>query len=73
MIHNNFAILLAKKRMRISVVHRETGISRTTLTKLYYDNIQTINLNVIDKLCSFLNCKIEDIFEYKIEEESPKS
>lgn len=65
MILNHFAVLLAKKKLKISLIHRETGISRTTLTKLYYDKIQMINLDVLNKLCNYLDCEIEDIFEYK--------
>ena len=68
MIQNNFSVIIAKKRLKISTIHRATGISRTTLTKLYYDDIHIINLEVIDKLCKFLDCKLEDIFTYQEED-----
>lgn len=68
MIQNNFSVIIAKKRLKISTIHRATGISRTTLTKLYYDDIHMINLEVIDKLCKFLDCKLEDIFTYQEED-----
>ena len=36
MINNNFSKLLGERLLKISKVSEETGISRTTLTNLYY-------------------------------------
>ena len=64
----NFAIILAKKRKRITHVARETGISRTTLTAIYYNKSKGVSFDVLDKLCESLECEIGDIITYVVEE-----
>lgn len=61
-IVNRFSELLGKRRLSISDVHRLTGISRTTLTNLYYAKSEAISLSVLEKLCVGLNCSVTDIF-----------
>lgn len=41
------------------------GISHSTLARL--KNNQPINTETLDKLCSILDCNIEDIVEYRAE------
>ena len=65
MISNNFSRLLGERLLKISKVSQETGISRTTLTNLYYRRSSAISFDVLDKLCSYLDCEINDIIEYK--------
>ena len=66
-INNKFSVLLAERLLKISEVARETGISRTTLTNLYYRRTDKISFDVLNKLCKYLNCNVQDIFEYKEE------
>ena len=65
MINNKFSMLLGKRLVKISEVSRETGISRTTLTSLYYKKSTKISFDVLDKLCSYFECSISDIIELK--------
>lgn len=39
---NNFRILLAKKRKKVSDIHEVTGISKSTLTSLYYERTKNL-------------------------------
>ena len=41
------------------------GIGHATLSRL--KNNQPVNTETLNKLCTILNCKIEDIIEYKAE------
>ncbi len=59
---NKFSSLLGARRIKISDVAQGTGISRTTLTKLYYNNGEGIHYSVLEKLCNFLGCNVDDIF-----------
>jgi putative transcriptional regulator len=43
-------------------VARATG-SRNMLSKLYYDRAQRLDLVDVAKLCEYLNCSVEDLFE----------
>lgn len=67
MISNNFSTILGAKRLKITDVAKNTGISRTTLTNLYYDRNTAISLEKLDKLCEYLQCGVGDLFEYKKE------
>lgn len=68
LIDNNFSTILGRKRLKISTVAKETGISRTTLTNLYYGRSKQVTLDVMNKLCSCLNCDVGELFEFKREE-----
>lgn len=65
MIRNKFSVILGEKLLRISKVAQDTGISRTTLTNLYFRRAQGITFEVMDKLCRYLECEVNDLFEYK--------
>lgn len=58
---NNFPALLANRREKISSVARKTGVSRTTLTNLYYDRGTAVSKDVIEKLCIYFGCEIGEI------------
>lgn len=69
MIDNKFSMMLGAKRLKITDIAKNTGISRTTLTNLYYDRNAAISLDTLDRLCGFLQCGIGDLFEYKKNDE----
>ena len=62
---NKFSTQLGAKRLKIVDVARATGISRTTLTNLYYARNTTIGLETLDKLCAYFGCDVNDLFEFK--------
>ena len=43
------------------------GISHSTLTRLKRN--QVVNTETIDKLCAILECNVEDIMEFKKDED----
>lgn len=52
------------KRVTLIEVSEATGINRMTLSRMINNrNYSTVTDN-LDKLCSFFDCKIEDIAEY---------
>ena len=53
--------ILGDKRISISSLSKSTGISRSTLTKLYYGEGHAISYSVLEKLCDALSCNVEDI------------
>ena len=62
-IKSNFSALLGAKRLKISDVSRNTGLSRTTLTALYYGRGTAISYEVLGKLCRYLTCNVGDLLE----------
>ena len=60
---NNFSSLLRDSGKNISIVSRDTGISRTTLTEIYYNRNKGIQFKTLMKLCRYLKCDVKDFFE----------
>lgn len=72
MIINNLSTIMGRKRIKIKELHERTGISRSTLTKLYYDKTSMIKLDTIDTLCLVLDITPGELFEYRKEWETWK-
>jgi len=49
--------------MKIADVARETGLNRNTVTLLYKETAQRIELEAIDKLCELFECEVSDLLE----------
>lgn len=54
---------MGEKRLKISNVSRDTGVNRGTITRLYNDKAERVELDVIGKLCIYLEVEIQDLFE----------
>ena len=54
--------LLLKEKKVSQYRLNKSGISYSTINRLKKN--QSVNTETIDKLCSILNCRIEDIAEY---------
>ncbi len=63
MIKCHFARLLGERKLKISDVARDTGINRGTLTRLYYENAERIDLDVIDVLCDYFAVGLDGLLE----------
>lgn len=63
MIRCHFARLLGERKLKISDVARDTGINRGTLTRLYYETAERIELEVIDQLCDYFRIDLPDLLE----------
>lgn len=64
MIRNTLAQLMGIKGLKISDVHRSTGIARTTLSQIYSNTSTSISFEVLDKLLQFLEVTPSGFFEY---------
>lgn len=67
-VRNNFRVILAKKKLKMSDVVAGTGLSNNTIRALYYENAKGIQFDTLDKLCVFLECGVGEIFELEKEE-----
>ena len=59
----HLARMMGEDKMRIADVARETGLSRATLTLLYKETAQKVDLDAIEKLCLLFGCRIGDLLE----------
>lgn len=65
MIKYNLVLLLAERQLKVADAVLQTGISKTTLHKIYKDESTQIDFETIDKLCDFLGITMGGgIFEY---------
>lgn len=63
MIRCNFARLLGERKLKISDVARDTGINRGTLTRLYYETAERLELDVLDQLCDYFGIDLPELIE----------
>jgi putative transcriptional regulator len=60
-VRNNLRVLMAQHYLSIQEVHEKTGLSRTTISKLYNETSAKIGLDTIAALCDLFNCKVSDL------------
>ena len=72
MIRCNFARLLGERKLKIADVARDTGINRGTLTRLYYETAERVELEVLDQLCEYFEVDIADMLERVNPDEMPR-
>ncbi|ENM2832096.1 helix-turn-helix transcriptional regulator [Vibrio cholerae] len=63
MIKCHLARLMGERKLRIADVIRETGLSRNTVTLLYKETAQKVDLEAIDRLCVLFNCQVGELLE----------
>ena len=62
MIKCRLSILMGERKLRVADVARETGLPRSTVTGLYRETAERIDLDTIDVLCEFFECGVGDLF-----------
>ena len=60
-MRNNFRVILAKKRKTVADLSKDTGISKTTLTNLYYERTKNPNSQTLLKLSKSLGVTIDEL------------
>lgn len=68
MIRCHLARLMGEHKMKIADVARETGLNRNTVSLLYRETAQRVDLDAMDRLCKLFGCEVGDLFEFKGEE-----
>jgi len=59
--------IMGEKKLRVADVARAIGVHRNAITLLYEESATRVDLETIDKLCEFLECKVSDLFEHVID------
>lgn len=55
---------MGEKRLKISDITKDTGINRGTITRLYHETAKRVELDVLDKLCRYLECTVDELLEF---------
>lgn len=62
MIKCHLSTLLGEKKLKVAEVARDTGVNKNTLHRLYNETATRIDMEVIEKLCLYLEIDISDLF-----------
>lgn len=65
MLIPNLPALLAERRLTLSRVSADTGLSRTTLTALTNGSAKGVQFETLNALCQYLNAAPGDLFLYR--------
>lgn len=60
-LKNNLRVVLARQRKKISDVHEATGVSKTTLTALYYERTENPDSKTLLKIAKCLNVTLDEL------------
>ncbi|AWY02058.1 transcriptional regulator [Marinomonas primoryensis] len=69
MIKCHLSKIMGEKKLKISDVSNETGINRGTITRLYHETAVRVEFEVLEQLCNYLGCGIENLLEIQKDEE----
>lgn len=52
---------MGAKKLKIADVVNETGINRSTVTRLYHETTTRIDFDTLETLCRYFNCEPGDL------------
>ena len=73
MIVINLDVMMAKRKMSLSDLSEKVGITIANLSILKNNKAKAIRFSTLDAICQALDCKVEDILEFKPDEPDRKS
>lgn len=63
MIRCYLSRMMGERKMKIADVARETGLHRNTITLLYNETANRVDMETIESLCKLFQCGVGDLFE----------
>ena len=65
MIVVNLDVMMAKRKMSLGELSEKVGITLANLSILKNNKDKAVRFSTLDAICRALDCKVEDILEYK--------
>ncbi|HAJ66050.1 MAG: helix-turn-helix transcriptional regulator [Oscillospiraceae bacterium] len=65
MIVINLDVMMARRKMSLGELSEKVGITLANLSILKNNKAKAIRFSTLDAICRALDCKVEDILEYK--------
>jgi len=69
MYENTFSKILGTRRLKLSQVSKDTGVSMAILRNFYHDRRSRMRLDTMLIICDYLDIGLEDLIERTYEEE----
>ncbi|MGC4375208.1 helix-turn-helix domain-containing protein, partial [Streptococcus suis] len=64
MLRNNLAKLMIDRGVTATQLFNDTGIARSTISKISNNNTDKISLQTIDKICNYLEVSPSEFFDF---------
>jgi putative transcriptional regulator len=64
--------LMGERKLKISDVARDTGLHRNTITLLYQETANRVDIDALDALCKYFGVSVGEILEF-IDETGPEA
>jgi len=72
MIKSKLSLFMGREKHRMVDVAAHTGLNRSTISRLYNDEMTRIETDTLDRLCILYGCQPGDLFEFVVNpEEDP--
>lgn len=68
MIVINLDVIMAKRKMSLNELSDAVGITLANLSILKNNKAKAIRFSTLEALCKALECRVEDIIEYREDE-----
>tara|TARA_X000000950_G_scaffold82784_1_gene104149 strand:+ start:2416 stop:2649 length:234 start_codon:yes stop_codon:yes gene_type:complete len=68
----NLDVMLAKRKMSLTELSENVGITMSNLSILKKSKAKAIRFSTLESICKVLNCQPGDILEYKPDEIFPE-
>ncbi len=65
MIIVNLDVMLAKRKMKVSDLAEQVGITLANISILKNGKAKAVRFETLDKICEVLDCQSGDILEYQ--------
>ena len=65
MIVINLDVMMAKRKMSLNELSEKVGITLANLSILNNNKAKAIRFSTLDAICTALDCRVEDILEYR--------
>lgn len=63
MIRCNLSKMMGERKLKVTDVARDTGLHRATVTALYKETFERIDMNSLETLCRYFNCSVGELLE----------
>lgn len=64
--------LLGERRITQAELARQTGIRPSTISEIYNEIIERLNVEHLNKICEYLHCHLDELVQY-IPDEHPST
>ncbi len=61
----NLDVMMAKRKMSLNELSESVGITLANLSVLKNNKAKAIRFSTLESLCKALDCRVEDIIEYR--------